>query len=571
MNYIVIGLRFFVFFISCLGYWELLRRKTKMNIYFLPSMTIAIQTTLLFIGGLLNMLQETTFLLYSVGILFFVLFICKDKSLGFLKQYLKVGYLFLIITIVLILICVRGKIFSHYDNFSHWALVVRQMLDTNRYPNFKDTIISFKDYPLGTSTFIYYFSKLVGRNESFQMFAQAYIILTAIIPVFIYCKKNQYITCVWMVIATNFILMFNVRITDLLVDTVLPVFSMCALLYVYNYGRNLKLYQTEAYFSIFYTILILQIKNSGVFFAVIISAWMIIGNKKDRNIRERLVIAITPYASLFLWKIHCANAFSNADKSKHAMTVSNYSNVFKSKTSGEMRQITKDMLRFTMTWKDTMLIFLCLIFIGILALMITKKHIKTFVKVFGLCIVMYLVYQVGMIFMYMFSMPGKEATNLAGHERYCRTILLAIFYVSLLLFMKVSSDMKKSVAGISCVILTGLLILINNGEINTIYSYHPVNDERLWMESKLNEYNIPIHESYCILIPKEDGEYTYALCKYLFQTDNIKVLISASKKDLDEIYTKYIINYDQDNSNVSNWISMHYPKQEKDEVITMER
>ena len=63
-------LRLFLFGISTIGFFELIRRvcRDKVNIYFLPSLTIAIQVTFLFVAGLLNLLPEMTFGLYLIGL-----------------------------------------------------------------------------------------------------------------------------------------------------------------------------------------------------------------------------------------------------------------------------------------------------------------------------------------------------------------------------------------------------------------------------------------------------------------------------------------------------------------------
>mgnify|MGYP003552718166 CR=1 FL=1 len=155
-------IKLLLFCISTIGSWELLRRKCNVNVYFLPSITIAIQTTVLFVGGLLNLLPEITVILYLVGFFGIVYGIWKDKSLTFLKNYCCPGFFLMAILMAVFLIFVKGKLFTHYDNFSHWALVVKVMLQTDRYPNFKDTLIMFQEYPLGSSTYIYFVAKLIG-------------------------------------------------------------------------------------------------------------------------------------------------------------------------------------------------------------------------------------------------------------------------------------------------------------------------------------------------------------------------------------------------------------------------
>jgi hypothetical protein len=64
-------IKLFLFILSTIGSWEILRRNSKVNIYFLPSLTIAIQITLLFLAGLLNLLPEMTWFLYIVGLVGF--------------------------------------------------------------------------------------------------------------------------------------------------------------------------------------------------------------------------------------------------------------------------------------------------------------------------------------------------------------------------------------------------------------------------------------------------------------------------------------------------------------------
>ena len=79
--------RLCLFGISSLGTFELLRKVCwdKIGIYFLPSLTIAIQVTALFLAGLLNFLPEMTMCLYIIGFSGFIYSLCKEKTFSFLK------------------------------------------------------------------------------------------------------------------------------------------------------------------------------------------------------------------------------------------------------------------------------------------------------------------------------------------------------------------------------------------------------------------------------------------------------------------------------------------------------
>lgn len=61
-------LRVLLFVLSNIGVWEMLRRKTKIDKAFYPSATIAMQVVILFFAGLLNFLQEATWLIFSIGL-----------------------------------------------------------------------------------------------------------------------------------------------------------------------------------------------------------------------------------------------------------------------------------------------------------------------------------------------------------------------------------------------------------------------------------------------------------------------------------------------------------------------
>ena len=155
--------RMILFFLSSIGYWEFFRRKSNISVYFLPGFTVASQITILFIAGLLNCLEPAYIMLFVAGLILAVYYLITEKK-EFPVAYLNEGFIFLFGTTCLCMIALKGSIFIHYDNFSHWALVVKNMLQTNRFPNFEDAVIDFQAYPLGSSIYIFYFTKLKLRT-----------------------------------------------------------------------------------------------------------------------------------------------------------------------------------------------------------------------------------------------------------------------------------------------------------------------------------------------------------------------------------------------------------------------
>lgn len=563
-------IKLILFCFSNVGFWEIIRRHSKIHVYFLPSLTIAFQTVLLFFAGLLNFLPEMVLFLYLMGFFGLGCYLYKDRNFSLFKTYMKTGFVFLAIVSGIMLIFLRGKVFASYDNFSHWALVVREMLETNRFPNFTDTIITFTEYPLGSSSYIYYFSKLISPSESIQMMAQVYMMLSCIIPLFVFAKKNVLAATAVILAATNFFFVYNIRTTELLVDTLLPLVGMCGLLFAYFacWKSDEKI---NYFYAALYVVQLIQIKNSGIFFAVLISILMAASIKKNRESMMALISILLPYVSLLLWQKHCAYVFAESEVSKHAMTTENYSAVFGMKTAEEIRMICAAMLKFTLTWKDVWLTGIFILLTGLLVWCFAPKVRRIFIRLTVLSAIIYIIYQAGMLGMYLFSMPGKEATSLASVERYTKTILIAILYMMLISVIRTIScaRLKKVHIPIAAAIFGGFLCFLyfSGGVIHTALDYSDNASERKWIESAKEDYAVPDGKSYCILIPKEDGRYTYYLGKYIFRSGNISTFVADTVEGLEKITEEYIFVYDQENPIVTEWIQNNYPEQYGNQVI----
>ncbi len=567
-------IKLFLFCVSTVGFWELIRRNTRIDVYFLPGLTIALQTTILFAGGLLNLLPESMWLLYIAGFVGVIFSVSQDRGISFLKVYMDAGFAFLAIVMCVMLLFVRGKIFADYDNFSHWAMVVKRMLEVNRYPNFEDTTIMFQEYPLGSATYIYYFSRLISTSESIQMLAQIYMMAASIVPVFVASRKNKTAALLVTLSATNLFFVYNVTVTNLLVDTLLPLVAMSGLLYSSIYCKKGNR-PTEIFFAAFYMIQLIQIKNSGVFYIIMICVWILINVRRDGSIRARIACMAMPFGSLVLWQKHCQYVFAAAMTSKHAMTIENYTSVFNEKTPEDIKEICLQMLRFSITWKDVWITFAIALLIGALIFIYEKSGIIEYTKMMIFSIAMYITYQLGMLAMYLFSMPGKEATDLAGNTRYTKTVLIAVLYLTLLAAVRLISraDIKKFSQGVIAIVLFASYFVhmyLCMGSIKTFIQYTDYVEEREWIELARADYEVPNNESYCILIPEDDAGYAYYLGKYIFQSNAVSTLVVNDLAEMDGISSKYIFVYDHDNEAVEQWIRNRFPEQYGNRVIIRE-
>lgn len=570
----MVYLKLLLFAFSSLGSFQLIRKLTKdtVDIHFLPSLTIAIQVTILFFAGILNLLYEFSLILYITGLVSLFINFINDKRMKFLKDYINDGYIISVIIMIVMGFVFKGELFYIYDDFSHWALVVKNMLLFNRFPNFENYVIEYQSYPLGSSCFVYYFSRMIGESESIQMLGQLYMIVTASLPLFSFVKKRSVLIDILYITIINFILIYNIRPNHLMVDTLLPVIGICALLFSI---KHIKCDESliKLWLLSFYLIEIIQIKNSGVFFVLTILFVNIRHYTNKANRFNRISALILPFISILLWHKHCKYVFSAASTTRHAMTVDNYKNIFGAKSFDELKTTCLDLLKMTFTYRDVLLLFTFILVIGCLVWFLKKNNWKEYKKCFLFTLVFYLCYQIGTLGMYLFSMPSVEATHLAGSDRYLRTIIVAILMIYASFLFESFSDLKlrtKSIV-VSVVVLCIFAVqyYIYGHLVFATNCIYPI-PLRLWTETCKDAYNIPDGESYCILIPGPDNGYSYYLYKYVFQSTDVTSVTVNYWAKLDEINARYVFIYDENNEKINSWVRNNYPDQYGNEVIICE-
>ena len=283
-----------------------------------------------------------------------------------------------------------------------------------------------------------------------------------------------------------------------------------------------------------------------------------------------------PFLSFLLWHKHCKYVFDSAATSRHAMTLESFTSVFHTKSQEDIKTICASLLEFAVTYKELWITVGICALIGALILITRKEIGKGFLKVGLLSIVIYVTYMIGMLGMYLFSMPGNGAIGLSSVERYTKTILIAILYLNMVPAVMLISDLSgkrlitsAAAACMFCLFFAGMYI--GSGLITTVVQFEFNNSgrncvERDWLEDAIKKNDVPMGSSYCILIPENDAGYASYLGKYILQTP-INVKVVENEDDLSDISQAYIFNYDQDNDIIQNWIQETYPEQVGNEVI----
>ena len=547
-----------------LGAWELLRRNTTLREEYLPSLAAAGEISLLFMAGILNCLLEMTILLWGLGLGSFLFYAVTERSLGFLRYYRKPAFLFLGVFAVLFLACTYGKVLVEYDNFTHWAVTLKCMLEQNHFPDYRTPAVSFQAYPLGATVYLYFGLRFpgIGMRENFAMFLQALQMAFYGMPLFTRVKKNQRIGSVLMYVLMTCLLSISdgLSILDLRVDTVLPLAAGCMLLYIHDYCLDVPKGRRNLYLAVFYLVAVTQIKNSAILYAGMGALGILTTGKKDRHI-SRLVVAAAPFASWFLWRRHYGSVYPSADFSPHAMNLTNYARMLDRTPSEGILAIVKEWAVFGLNYSK---VLLCLGSLALMALVIClcfKEKRPAARRLLVFAALFYVVYQVGMLGMYIFSMGSIEGQGIPGAPRYTNSALVFINYMSCDLLLTTLSDLNpKRSRQLLCMVLLMMIYplrMLVGGETPFFALKGKQDFRRVAIQRALKDNGILQEQTCCMLITEEDDGYANFVVRYLLSTDEVHRVMNASPEDLENISEDFVMVLDTDNPNIQAWLPQH--------------
>lgn len=280
---------------------------------------------ILFAFGLIDSLNVGVVVIVCVScvayICFFIyaLFLAKQKGIRditnrLLGTVLRPTTLVFIIFYLLLVVCNYGRVCSNWDEFSHWATVVKQMtlLDTFG-SNEKAIFVSFKDYPPAMALFQYFFEKIhiiVNSNGEFSdwylYFGYQLFLLSIIMPFFdILDLKKPSTYLLTMVLLLSPILIFQDSLKTLYIDSFLGVLAgagMASILITEDDN------QIDRIYVLLVVATIVIVKTVGLLFAITILSGYIISIIPNQNsiskeqLRSATLAATCLLVPFLLWK-----------------------------------------------------------------------------------------------------------------------------------------------------------------------------------------------------------------------------------------------------------------------------
>lgn len=415
---------------SFLGYMLFIKQIFKLRNEFIPLFVFSGVACSVYFCGLMGLLLHGSIVILTAGFMLFIILVIKQyktrRTFKISPSFFSLGWTVGCICFFTLLL--RSRL-THYDNFSHWAIIVKQMLSTNAFPTASSTLIDFKNYPLGISSFIYYICRFVGRWEQIMIFAQGVLIFSCFYTIFgIITERKRFLLYAFLGLGCTTLSLFNItiRINNLLVDFLLPILTLAIFAIAYIYRAEPKRALITALPP---TALLTITKSTGIIFAAIGLIFLlhtIFVHRNKISIRKialiSLITLLLVMLAYFSWSWHMNTSFLHVENKFDLQQMPT------AKTSEQIAEITGLFLR-TSTDLSTrpalgILVFNLLALGVIIADKVLFKKGWMFWKVLIALDIVLLLYYAGILGLYIYSMPWDEALWLAGFERYASSIVI---------------------------------------------------------------------------------------------------------------------------------------------------
>ena len=522
----------------------------------MPISTVGI-VLIIFLAGLLDNLKIGAIIvqiLTIIQLIFILITILKKDKDGIkeiLGRILTPGLLIYTLLFIVNVIINQGRIFEDYDEFNHWAVIIKNMFIYNTYGTNPETIVRFNEYPPFTAVFQYLFLAVQKvYSEDTVIIAQNVLYLSIIIPI---TKKIKWdksalkiLTAIPLIIFMPMILYKNFFL-NILVDGILGI--MFAYTIYSAYEDDSSIFKTLKILA--GTIMLCLTKTSGLGLAVlalmIILIKIIIDRKKDKSkfkssIKSLIVICVITAILTSIWYIKVNNAQKRWDFSKYV-------------NAEEDRQNSSDILKsFTMsvfmrqdiTTKQLTVFAVMVLLIGLQMYSIKKVKNKNFTYYAIAMLVSIPIYLISLAITYMTIFENIEGTMLTCFDRYTSTILLATLCFNAFAMFDIKTKLSVELIVIASIIIT--LMPIDN--IYTQYirgkNYVKTSNTNRDIYTKIEKYKDKLDADDKILYmagDKANIEYLKAMNEYVMMPVKIQNMISGNYESAEK-FKKVIERYD---------------------------
>lgn len=419
------------------------------------------------------------FNLRNIGVLIIIIFALislitsvyvKYKFKRKISETLKSsGLIYAIVLLIIIYIIAKGFMFStsNWDEYSHWALVLKNLFLSNNFGNLDGSTVLFKYYPQGislfqnfTTSFSNYFSESSAlAGLLFLSYAQ---LITIFSKIKYYDWKRIIITSIILFIIP--LVFFDTFLNTICVDAVLALIFSNIIIFNYIYKKKDIFY--AVYMSLqFY--MLTNTKQIGIILALIaflvIITKFIIENKnhslikfikKNKNIFYIILIPlITSLLTFLSWKLYIKHY--NIAEGFTSPSLHSILNIFSPNAPYYYNTTAINFVHHFVDQKQYGLFYFSF-FLWLILMIISQYYIykiQKYNKKYSFLWQLFLfigliIYMVIILIMYLISFTQYESTIVASFDRYIGTYFLGLFAITCILIINssISNNLKNKIS-----------------------------------------------------------------------------------------------------------------------------
>ncbi len=478
----------------------------------------------------------------------------KENKLKELREYiLTPGLVIYMCLFALSIFINKDRILQNYDEFNHWAVIVKNMFMYNSYGTNSESIVAFNEYPPFTAIFQYLFLDINNvYSEDIIIMAQNILYFSIIIPITKNIRWNKSFRKIFIILPLMvFVPMFFYEnfYLDILVDAILGVMFAYTIYAAYD-EKDVTFKYVQIYTGI---IMLALTKTSGIGLAVlaliIILIKVILNYKNDKKIlkRELKLLAVITIIAIILTSIWYVKV--NTAKKRW-----NFEQYIKSENlkPEEQKQVAKSfgmsvIFNQTITERKltvfmTIIVFVC---VQVYTIFIIKDKDFTYYSWAMMCSIP--IYLIMLLITYVTIFIPMEAIQLTCFERYTCTILIA--YAMFQMFVLTAREEKHfGKAVLLALTVTITLMPLSNITEKYIYAKNFKNTSKINRDiyTKFRKYanKIDVEDTVLYIMgPKANIEYQTALNNYVTMPITIDKAIVGNFSKIEEL-KKVAENYD---------------------------
>lgn len=508
-----------------LGPLAWLRGRTPLPSGWHPLLVLCCASLIVLVSGLLGALWPGVLAVCVLSLGMAVLTGVRERTalLAPLRDPVVLTWL-LGVTVLAVLL--HGQTLTHYDNFSHWGLVIAVMLQDGRLPNGADAVIGFPTYPLGAASLGYLSHRVLGVAESSSMLAQAVFITSSALPVASAAGRRPAAGVALHLVAASALLTTISGPTNLLVDSLVAALAGALLALILLVPDAVPRHPWA--FALVSGALIMT-KSSGTFFvgaATLVAIVLLL--RRREQVRPSLWVGwlgalALPWLLWWWWGRHVEDAFVGADASKHSGSAQQLSTTYAEKTPQDRQEILGDLLTAALNDARLWTMVLVLLLTGAVAVRSGVLRPRTYRLLLTTCLLLVVLWEVALGLMYLWSMPLAEADNLAGFQRYQATLHLVLLLLLLTLVATVVAGLSRPFFPTVLVAVPAVVVALTLAQFSSFSpAAGPSAAARVELEDTLAGTSVSEGDEVCLLLSAPDNGFRTWITRYLLLHDNVR-------------------------------------------------